>query len=472
MTTQTRTPTGFTSTAGTNPASTGTQLAAVQTAGDGIYVSVVYNSNTFYCTHAAFTVPSDATINWVRITPIVRGAAAGTCTCVTALYVGGATYAGTAQSVATTTWTTLDFDWPVNPATGAAWTPAAVNALTRMYVQAPDASPDLWVDHVQVTVDYTEAGVGASITPEGATHGHISGVPYVVQSHAVAPSASWHAHSATEPTVILTVGPSGATHAHVAGSPALVQSHALDPADSSHGQVATSPTLAQAVSVSPTPGMHGHTTTTPVVSQSHVMAPAGSVHGHVATTPAVSILLVGGAGLHAHSASIPTVTQAHTVTPAPGICGHTATSPTSTQVASVSPAGATHAHAGTTPTVTQTHTIAPTAGTHSQTATIPTSVVATLIHPEGSSHAHGVTSAAITQAHRIAAHAAGHAHAAGVPTVATRHVITPHGCIHGQTAAPSASGWRDLTIHTGPAGYTRIVSGPAIRRTIHPGRTL
>ena len=133
MTTQTRTPTGFTATAGTNPASTGTQLAAVQTAGDGIYVSVVNNGNTFYCTHAAFTVPSDATINWVRITPIVRGAAAGTCTCVTALYVGSATYAGTAQSVATTTWTTLDFNWPVNPATGAAWTPAAEQGLSQIH---------------------------------------------------------------------------------------------------------------------------------------------------------------------------------------------------------------------------------------------------------------------------------------------------------------------------------------------------
>lgn len=289
MATQTRTPTGFTSVAGSNPASTGTQLAAVQTAGDGIYVSVVNNGNAFYCTHAAFAVPSDATVNFVRIAPTVRGADGNTCTCVTALYVGGATYASTAQSVATTTFTALNYDWTSNPATSSAWTPAEVNALTRMYVQAPDAAPDLWVDHVQVTVDYTEAGVGASITPEGATHGHISGVPYVVQSHAVAPSASWHAHSATEPTVTLTVGPSGATHAHVAGSPALVQSHELDPADSSHGQVVTSPTLAQAASVSPAPGMHGHAATTPVVSQSHVMAPTGSVHGHAATTPALSI---------------------------------------------------------------------------------------------------------------------------------------------------------------------------------------
>ena len=47
MATQTRTPTGFTAVAGANPASTGTQLAAVQTAGDGIYVSVVNNGNAF-----------------------------------------------------------------------------------------------------------------------------------------------------------------------------------------------------------------------------------------------------------------------------------------------------------------------------------------------------------------------------------------------------------------------------------------
>ena len=30
----------------------------------------------------------------------------------------------------------------------------------------------------------------------------------------------------------------------------------------------------------------------------------------------------------------------------------------------------------------------------------------------------------------------------------------------------------ETTIHTGPASYTRIVSGPSIRRIIHPGRTL
>lgn len=288
MATQTRTPTGFTSVAGANPASTGTQLAAVQTAGDGIYVQVQNNGNAFYCTHASFAVPSDATVNFVRITPTVRGADGNTCTCVTAEYIG-TTYASSAQSVATTTWTELDFNWPVNPATSAAWTPAAVNALTRMYVQAPDAAPDLWVDHVQVTVDYTEAGTGASITPADASHGHTSGHPSVAQPHAVMPSAGAHAHAATSPTVSATVGPSGSTHAHVAGSPSLAQSHALAPADSSHGQVVTSPTLAQAVSVSPTPGMHVHTTTTPVVSQSHVMAPAGSVHGHAATTPALSI---------------------------------------------------------------------------------------------------------------------------------------------------------------------------------------
>ena len=41
------------------------------------------------------------------------------------------------------------------------------------------------------------------------------------------------------------------------------------------------------------------------------------------------------------------------------------------------------------------------------------------------------------------------------------------------TAAGGTATWRDLTIHTGPASYTRIIPGPAIRRTIHhPGRTL
>lgn len=38
--------------------------------------------------------------------------------------------------------------------------------------------------------------------------------------------------------------------------------------------------------------------------------------------------------------------------------------------------------------------------------------------------------------------------------------------------SPPDSTPADLTIHTGPASYTRIIPGPATRRTIHPGRTL
>ena len=49
----------------------------------------------------------------------------------------------------------------------------------------------------------------------------------------------------------------------------------------------------------------------------------------------------------------------------------------------------------------------------------------------------------------------------------------------GASTWPSATIWpglpldgRDLTIHTGPASYTRIIPGVVTRRTIHPGRTL
>ncbi len=243
MTTQTRTPTGFTSVAGTNPASTGTQLAAVQTAGDGIYVSVVNNGNAFYCTHAAFTVPSDATVNFVRITPTVRGADGNTCTCVTALYIGGTTYASSAQSVATTTFTALNYDWTSNPATISAWTPAEVNALTRMYIQAPDAAPDLWVDHLQVTVDYTEAGASVEVVPDDASHAHTVTSPAVTQTHILAPADATHGHTATSPTVTPVIGPSSATHTHTATSPAVTQTHIVAPSSSSHGHTASSPAV-------------------------------------------------------------------------------------------------------------------------------------------------------------------------------------------------------------------------------------
>lgn len=254
MATQTRTPTGFTSAAGTNPANSGTQLAAVQTAGDSLYVQVQNNGNAFYCTFTAFDIPADATVNFVRITPTVRGADANTCTCLTAQYVGTTTYASSAQNVATTTFTALNFDWATNPATSSAWTVSDVEALTRMYVQAPDASPDLWVDHVQITVDYTEAGSGVDVTPDNASHAHTASSPTLAQTHVLVAANAAHAHAATSPTVsqTVTVEPDDASHAHAATSPALTQTHVLTPASASHAHTATSPTVSQDVDVWPT----------------------------------------------------------------------------------------------------------------------------------------------------------------------------------------------------------------------------
>ena len=58
MVTQTRTATGFTAVVGAWTPSAGTRLSAVQTSGDGVYVTGETANDEFYVTFSAFTVPT------------------------------------------------------------------------------------------------------------------------------------------------------------------------------------------------------------------------------------------------------------------------------------------------------------------------------------------------------------------------------------------------------------------------------
>ena len=176
MVTQTRTATGFTAVAGAWTPSAGTRLSAVQTSGDGVYVTGETANDEFYVTFSAFTVPTGATVNSVTVAVEVAAATASSCS-VNAGLMG--TYSPTAQSTAVTSFATKSFTFTQNPSTGSAWTSATANGFTSIYVKVPDATPDVRVGFVSVTVDYTEPTYPAAGTVAAVTA--VDGVPLVVR---------------------------------------------------------------------------------------------------------------------------------------------------------------------------------------------------------------------------------------------------------------------------------------------------
>ena len=90
-----------------------------------------------------------------------------------------AMYSPTAQATAVTSFATKSFTFTQDPYTGSVWTSATANGLTRIYVKVPDATPDVRVGFVSVTVDYTEPTYPAAGTVAAVTA--VDGVPLVVR---------------------------------------------------------------------------------------------------------------------------------------------------------------------------------------------------------------------------------------------------------------------------------------------------
>lgn len=179
MVTQTRTATGFTAVAGAWTPSAGTRLSAVQTSGDGVYVTGATENDEFYVTFSAFTVPTGATVNSVTVAVEVAAATASSCSVNAGLFQYSAMYSPTAQATAVTSFATKSFTFTRNPNTVSDWTSATANGLTRIYVKVPDATPDARVGFVSVTVDYTEPTYPAAGTVAAVTA--VDGVPLVVR---------------------------------------------------------------------------------------------------------------------------------------------------------------------------------------------------------------------------------------------------------------------------------------------------
>lgn len=152
MSSLTRTPTAFTAVAGTWTPSSGTQLAAIQTA-DDIYVNGAANSDIFEAGFTAFALGAADTISNVRVSTYVRGATTSSCSYQAGIKIGGTIYYGATQAMTSVSFATFDQDWATNPA-GGSWTPAAVNSIAAMACKTIDANPDVYVSYVEITVTY------------------------------------------------------------------------------------------------------------------------------------------------------------------------------------------------------------------------------------------------------------------------------------------------------------------------------
>ncbi len=128
------------------------------------------DTDYIYCTavgralfgFSAFSIPSGATINFLRITYRHKKVASQACSIRSALRVGGTNYDTTDPGINPTngTWNTRTYDYTINPKTGAAWTVADINGsgtnpLQVFGLYVSDASPNPYCTQCFATVDYT-----------------------------------------------------------------------------------------------------------------------------------------------------------------------------------------------------------------------------------------------------------------------------------------------------------------------------
>ena len=103
---------------------------------------------------SAFSVPSGATINYVRVT-YVAIANGGSANIKAALRVRSNVYSQPTAQVLSSTWgAQYSYDWMLNPRTGARWTVAEVNGQALEGMGVYSGSGDESVTQVYVTVGY------------------------------------------------------------------------------------------------------------------------------------------------------------------------------------------------------------------------------------------------------------------------------------------------------------------------------
>jgi hypothetical protein len=122
-------------------------------------------------TFAAFSITSSAitkvtvTVRWACLAGEVRHSAV--------IVVGGTNYpSANSDAKSDSTYETDVWDWLTNPATGLAWTEAAVEGLLEFGVGAEAMNPGdtVAVTQVYATVDYTAAAGGGGIVRQMLMH--------------------------------------------------------------------------------------------------------------------------------------------------------------------------------------------------------------------------------------------------------------------------------------------------------------
>ena len=116
-------------------------------------------------------IPVDATINWVAIYHRIYDHQNGKTSRYTPMWrIGGADFYGTEIGVAVArTWESYFQQFPQNPDTLTAWTPATVNggleAGERLYANAGGEDQTAYCTQVFLRVDYTEAALSGLFVP-------------------------------------------------------------------------------------------------------------------------------------------------------------------------------------------------------------------------------------------------------------------------------------------------------------------
>lgn len=141
-------------------------------------------STTGYWGFSNPSIPSGATVNYVRVYFRLAGAGAGGCTSKAGIKVNGSAYWGDPQN--DSNWTTRYKEWATNPNTGSAWTVDDVNgsgAHPIQYLAINNAQGSVYdgktfitydasVTQLYLVVNYTEAsGVAVNIGCPGKIAG-------------------------------------------------------------------------------------------------------------------------------------------------------------------------------------------------------------------------------------------------------------------------------------------------------------
>lgn len=403
--------------------SSGTVPDCLATGGDGLIATAAGGSNGRWPLGSLFAIPGSATVNFFRIAITARNDDSGPSTLNAFIREGSTSHYGPGgnQTVAGAGWATINFDWTLDPRTGSAWTPAGANSVQGVGLDPGDFTPPIDVDHLVVIVDYTDgdatlvALVGVASAAGGSTSMQGAGIFAVTAGSASAAGGS--AAFAGQGVLTATAGT----------------------ATASGGSISMTGAATFAVSVGAASAAGG----TVVMSAG---SPAAMVALTGAATAAGGTATLTGAGVLAVTSAAVTAS------------GGTASMSTGGTGTFTALTGAATASGGAAAMSGQARFVATAAAATASGGTALLAVAATFLALAATATASGGV-ATSTGAASMAV-LAGQALAAG--GVAQMVVAGP----------PPDSTPADLTIHTGPASYTRIIPGPATRRTIHPGRTL